>query len=88
LLKGCLVQGGINVPFRRSPKPGPLSQGSLRKKREEKESYFKPPMIGFQPPPETLVNPPQVDFAEAVAEEVLPSAQVNTTSKGSPAPVS
>ena len=83
----CHVQGGIDVPFRRSPKPGPLSQGNLRKRREEKEGDFTPPIIGLQRQPETHTNPTSVEFEEAIAEEVSLSTPLDTTPSASPAPV-
>ena len=88
LLNACDVQGGIDVPYRRSPKPGPLSQGNLSKKREGKGDVLLPPTIGLQRPPETPKKPTSVHFEEAVAEEVSPSTPLDTTPNAFPAPVS
>ena len=88
MLNVCLTQGGIAIPFRRSPKPGPLSQGNLRKRREEKADDFKPPEIGLQRPPEMRATAPSVDFEEVFAEEVSPSTPLNTTPGALPSTVS
>lgn len=77
LLSVCLTQGGIAVPFRRSPKPGPLSQGNLLKKTEEKADDFKPPIVGFKRPPDAVI-----------AEEVSSVTPLNTASNVFPSTVS